>query len=402
MKLDKNLVYKFINKPNMNFNHLILSMIYVPMLNANSFTLYSYLFSELHSTFIVYSERKITELLRILNLDMNDFDLARKDLESLNLIKTFFDKDSDIIYFEIFEPLDFETFISNKKILSILINLIGQREFDKLQLIFAHSKPLPKYENISENLDKFFDSKKIECDYSFDFDELYKKISLTTSIPVKFTDDSKKIIDKYYLSHKLSLSEIEKCIYDAVIKKDDYFLVCENLLDNVLSSLILNSKNLDIFNKAKINRNKNIFIEKASIADLHAIFNDYKKFSSEQYFSSITKCDITIEEKNIIDKLKTKFNLPDVLINIMIDHSLNKTHGRLNEIYLFKVAKSFNISSIYTVEEAYNYLMDNTAKKNTKKPITLAEQPRDNNEKSHSLKNDNNQFVDDEIVEIKW
>ncbi|MEG2198273.1 MAG: hypothetical protein RRZ34_00265, partial [Malacoplasma sp.] len=254
MKLDKNLVYKFINKPNMNFNHLILSMIYVPMLNANSFTLYSYLFSELHSTFIVYSERKITELLKILNLDMNDFDLARKDLESLNLIKTFFDKDSDIIYFEIFEPLDFETFISNKKILSILINLIGQREFDKLQLIFAHSKPLPKYENISENLDKFFDSKKIECDYSFDFDELYKKISLTTSIPVKFTDDSKKIIDKYYLSHKLSLSEIEKCIYDAVIKKDDYFLVCENLLDNVLSSLILNSKNLDIFNKAKINR----------------------------------------------------------------------------------------------------------------------------------------------------
>lgn len=402
MKLNENFGYRFVNKPNLNFNHLILSKIYMPMLNSQAFSLYYYLLSELQSSFIIYSENKIGNILKTLNLSQDNFETARKNLESLNLIQTFFDSNSNSVYFEIFSPLNFETFILNKKLLSILINLIGQREFDKLELIFGESKPLPNYANVSEKLDVFFPNEKADTIYSFDFEDIYRRLSKTTSLNVYFSDKSKKIIDSYYLEYKLSLNEIEKCLYDSIIKKDDILHVCDNLLEMQLSSLISNSKNIAIFNKTKINRNKNIFIEKSSISSLHAIFNDYRKFGSEQYFSSITKDDISDEEKNIFAKLRNKFNLPDILINVMVDYSLNKTYGKLNEKYLLKVAKSFNASSISTIEEAYDYLTNNFSNKNPINTNSNTKINLNNNENECSLIKDNFELIDDEIVEIEW
>lgn len=401
MKLSENFIYKFINKPNLNFNHLILSKIYMPMLNAQAFSLYYYLSSELKSSFIIYSDSKIEKILKILNLTKDEFELARKNLESLNLIQTFFDSDSNSVYFEIFEPLSFETFISNRKLLSILIDLIGQREFDKLELIFSDSKPSSNYKNFSEKLDTFFLDKKINLVYSFDFEEIYRRISKMTSQNVYFSEESKKKIDHYYLEFKLSLNEIEKCLYDSIIIKDNDLHVGETLLETQLSSLVSNFKNISIINKIKINRNKNIFIEKSSISDLHVIFNDYKKFDSEQYFSFITKDDITKEEQDTIIKLRNKFHLPDFLINIMIDYSLNKTHTKLNEKYLIKVAKSFNVSSISTIEEAYDYLTN----LNNKKSETVNNKIKKDLSKKESeclLIKESPEFIDDEIVEIKW
>lgn len=402
MELDENFVYKFINKPNLNFNHLILTKIYMPMLNSQAFSLYYYLSSELQSSFIIYSENKIINILEILNLSKDDFELARKNLESLNLIQTFFDSNSNNIYFEIFEPLNFETFISNKKMLSVLINLIGQREFDKLELIFSESKPLSSYKNFSEKLDVFFANKKMDLIYSFDFEEIYRRISRMTSLNVYFSEQSKKIIDSYYLEFKFSLNEIENCLYNSVINKDNILHVCENLLEMHLSSLVSDSKNIAIINKTKINRNKNIFIEKTSISDLHAIFNDYRKFGSEQYFSFITKDDINSEERDTIMKLRNKFHLPDILINIMIDYSLNKTYGKLNEKYLLKVAKSFSVSSISTIEEAYDYLTNNFTNKILKNNNNESKINLNKKENEYISIKDNSEFIDDEIVEIKW
>ncbi|MDE5949304.1 MAG: hypothetical protein K2G54_00325, partial [Malacoplasma sp.] len=65
----------------------------------------------------------------------------------------------------------------------------------------------------------------------------------------------------------------------------------------------------------------------------------------------------------------------DSIINIMIDFSIRKTHNELNSKYLYKMAKSFNIENIDSLNKAYDFLFnwDNKVKSNYSKEIKKEE-----------------------------
>ncbi|MDE5545018.1 MAG: DnaD domain protein, partial [Malacoplasma sp.] len=112
--------------------------------------------------------------------------------------------------------------------------------------------------------------------------------------------------------------------------------------------------------------NNKLFIEKFSISDLNIIFKNYQNLKPEQFLTSLTMEDLTENEIEIINKLRNKYSIADSMINIMIDFSIRKTHNELNSKYLYKMAKSFNIENIDSLNKAYDFLFnwDNKIKNN--------------------------------------
>ena len=67
-----------------------------------------------------------------------------------------------------------------------------------------------------------------------------------------------------------------------------------------------------------------------------------------------------------INTLRNIYHLNDSLINLMIDFSLNKTHGYLNPTYLYKMAKTANAFNLLDIKLLYQYLTTKKSKTQNK------------------------------------
>lgn len=365
--------YKYVYSPDFYVNQILLSKVYLPLMSPKALALYNFMNSEL----MMYNSTKfftnnIASIFRYLNLNKKDeFEDARKNLEALKLLKTFFDKKTNTFYFQLLEPEKFEKLIENKKIEQTLINAIGENEYHKLKTQFLSSFLLNEYENISESFDDYFSNKEIGSnEFEFNFEKLYKSISQTSSLSIDISDVKEEIND-YFVNNDVSYENIEKAIYNSIVRENDKFIVSKSLFINEMNLYNNVVNKLEFMDKLTINRNKEIFINKSSNDMLTKVFFDYKNLKPEQYLSAILKSPISKEEQEIIDELRKTYFINDSLINIMVDFSIDKTHHKLNAKYLAKVARSFNLENIKTVESAYEYLMSNNKDYKNKKSEML-------------------------------
>ena len=82
----------------------------------------------------------------------------------------------------------------------------------------------------------------------------------------------------------------------------------------------------------------------------------------------------------------------------MIDFSIRKTHSELNSKYLYKMARSFNVKNIDSLNKAYDFLFnwDNKIKKeNSKKEVQDEEKKlkKFDNLKKEDIENDSDYQV---------
>lgn len=368
MSFNCNFEYNYIFKSDFNPNISIVSKIYMPFLSKNAFCLYSYMCEEVKNfSSVKFFKNKIKEIVFLLGMTNEEFQEAKESLEAYGLLKTFLSKDQKI-YFEIFEPLKIQDFLSNKMLVNNLKTKIGDELTNKIISQYSENMIYSELEDITIDQDCYFEKNNLKNKNDFDFEKLFKNISLVSKSYIYFSDEVKNEINNFYKNYKLSENEIEKCVYSAIVSSNDGYIVDLNLIQKELSDLTSKDLN-EIKTIVKLNHNKKIFIEKSSIETLTSVFNNYKNFNSEQFLSLISLEDLTDENRKIIKLLRTKYNFADFLINIMIDYSIRKTHGSLNEKYITKMAKSFFINSIESLDEAYEFLLNWDNKNESSKKI---------------------------------
>ena len=119
-----------------------------------------------------------------------------------------------------------------------------------------------------------------------------------------------------------------------------------------------------------------MFLEQIKEEEIEDVFNSYRNFNSEQYYSIIKKTPLTSEEIEIIQTLRTTYKIDDSLINLMIDYSLLKTRGILNKKYITKMAQTANNLNLLTLVNMYRYLITKhpapKIKKAEKKPAEFS------------------------------
>lgn len=366
MSYSFNFEYKYIFKSDFNPNIGFLSKLYLPFINKDAFCLYS-LMCEEHKNFHAtrFFKNKALEIANLLCLNEQEFELAKNSLEAFGLLKTFL-SDDKVIYFELFEPLAYASFIQNELFIKNLENKIGKDALLKLQSQYESFSIPETLTEVTVNQEEFLNNTNFCAGNSFNFENLYKNISKVCKLAFTIDQETKAVINNYYVDYKLSESEIEKCVYSSIVKENGEFVVNKSLITKELNDLT--SKSFEnIKNILKINHNKKIFMEKSSLEDLNVIFKNYRNFSSEQFYNALTCEEVEENELEIFSTLRNKYLLTDQFINMMVDFSIRKTHGQLNAKYLYKMARSFKLENIETLHDAYDFLISWDNKKTVSK-----------------------------------
>lgn len=351
MKIN-NFVYAYGNKVNSYLNYDILFKIYLPLLSGNALKLFMHMFEESKKS--ISLQKSFSDLLNILSFSETEFSVARQNLEALNLLKTYENKESHII-FCLMNPLSFNDFVSDEMRKNVLINKIGNESFNDLLNSYQENKVSLEYENKSVSFNEFFD---LNNQKTFDFDKLICELSHDTGFEIIFNDQVKEIINNYYLNNKFTFEAITDIVIKSIISVDGNLSVCEKELkhnfDQELKSNII------------IKRNPTIFSNNVLEDDLNQAFSIYFSVKPEEFLSSISNNEVNEKEISIFNELRNKYCLSDEIINLMIDFSIEKTHYELNLKYLSKMARSFKISNIDSLQKAYEFLLNWNTKQSTK------------------------------------
>ena len=356
-----NLIFSIIKKHDFSIDYKSLYDLYTPIIGSDATNLYINLSNEYDK--LLQIGIKFTDansFLTSLNINDERFLEIRNMLEAIGLIKTYVDQNEpDNYYFELISPLSFEKFIDNQKYRHLLLNKIDQAGYEKLEYLYSNNVIPENLVNISASFEQVFNNQnQLKEIYQFNFERLYSALIADSHQTIILSTKVKQIIESFFSSYNLSTNDIQYCVHQSIVKNDNNeFTVDENLLQLNLKKFVNFSKNVNVFEQAKVNRNSQMFLEQIKEEEIEDVFNSYRNFNSEQYYSIIKKTPLAPAEIEIIQTLRTTYKIDDSLINLMIDYSLLKTRGILNKKYITKMAQTANNLNLLTLVNMYRYLI---------------------------------------------
>lgn len=299
-----------------------------------------------------------------LHIDTNQLITAKDKLEAIGLLQTFVScstSNNKIFIFLLRPALQFDHFITNPKLKSLLISSIGLTNFEFMQYKNSHDYQINDSIEITKSFDSVFEDKQLQNIPEIDFEKLYLNIQKTTSLTITIDQTSKQIIQDVYRKYHISLKDIEMLIYDSIYSIDNNNVVDPNLLLQNFNKFFSGNVTTTF---SSITRNSKIFYGQLTTNEEQTIVNDYKVINPQLYLASIFKRSLDEKEKRLISLLKTQYHLNDETINVIIDFSLFKTNGKLNKKYILKTANSINglglVRALDVVNHFKNALIDNT------------------------------------------
>lgn len=353
-----NYLFSIVKRYDFSLNYRSLYDLYLPIIGNKGINFYISLLNEADK--IIFNNiqfNEINEFLKTNKLSIQDFYSIRLKLEAIGLINTYYDSSQNKYWYQLNEPLKFDQFINNQKLRHLLIREIGIDNYEKLEYTYNNNHYPRNIVDITVKFDQVFHDEEIKSIYEFNFEQLYANVSLKTHTNIVLDELTKKIIESYFKNYNLNLNEIEHVLYQSFLKnQDNQFYVDTDLLNLNFKKYVTNTNNLNVFKQVSINRNTKMFYENLDKNEIENIFSSYRSLNSEQYYSAIKKTALTNEEKSIISILRKTYALDDSIINLMIDFSLTKTNGKLNRLYLTKMAQTANALNLLELGNLYAYL----------------------------------------------
>lgn len=361
------LYYEVLNSNCFNPSIMLINQLYRPVIGTIATEIYKYLQETNHLKKITRNQKSsLISICKSLSISIDEFHLERKKLEAMSLLKTFYDKLNKVIFFEIQEPLSFHDFIINKRFYNLLCQRLGNEEIDRLEFSLANKKNFISNHEITANIIDIFPNDKFN-QYSFNFILLYENIHKIIKEVWILDNEAKDIIENYYKNHRLLFDKILHICFASIITDDKK----RNIINH--ENLILNfDYEVTLVNSIRdneiicLNRDKAIFYKEIENTTSSPIFLDYKNNSSEKYLTSIKKDNLDNGEILLISKCRKQYQISDDVLNMTVDYSIYRTHGKINVIYIEKTIKTiigFNLKSINDVYKYFLSLSRKTFKK---------------------------------------
>ena len=377
-----------INKTVLHEDRRILISLYQPLIGSTAIGLYYTLWTFLDHFECLSDELEHHMILNSMMITINEFNDARKKLESVGLIKTYakYDKINNYIY-EIFSPLSASEFLNHPIFSMALLNALGEKEYKKTVEFFkVPNVDLSKYQNITS---KFTDSftfgsdniREIEINnlrkrntndivltpkvnvenvISFIPDELLNKKAVTSA-------DKKLIINLSYIFNydEGNLIELvrnsltDKHIIDKKLLKANALKYYE--FDNVgkLPSLIYKTQPDSLKNKTEgFNKNDKMI-------HIFETTSPYDFISSKYKSGTPSSSDL-----KIISYLLVDLELTPGVTNVLVDFVLKINNNKLTKAYVDTIASQWKKKNIQTVKEAMELAKEEYHKKSSKKYVS--------------------------------
>ena len=341
-------------------DRLVLQLLYLPILKADSCTVYD---SLLRSVPFVEKEGFFThdDLLSDLGFDAARYLKARERLEAIGLLDTFRkEEDGQVLYvYHLLPPASPKKFFKDPILLNLLLQNISQKRFSRLKGFFKVSDTIRTDGYLSVNSDfkdvfslKLQDSQ--ELDGNSMMDKKYKSLS---------TFD-KDILFDYLKASNVSVDIIQKdldeiistCTLYGIDEKKAFELVIRNLDSEenfYYGNFLKDVRSLNKYQRLDEKNKEKAFLGKGNSSKKVKVFSSY---TPKEYLQAFFHAEPEAFMLKEIEKIKRNYAFDNGVINVLLDYSLKKTNREFNNIFIEKVASSLSANEISDCYSAMVFL----------------------------------------------
>ena len=365
--------YIVVNKSLLNDNdRLILTMLYQPIVGSIAISLYFTLWADLNKTAIMSNEYTHHHLMNTMSLKLDDIISARKKLEAIGLLKSYYKigQINNYVY-EIYSPLSSNEFFTNPLLSSALLSSIGKKEYQSLLSYYKIPKiNMSEFENITTSFSDIYkmcineeaiesnvkkkDKLDLVIDDVVDFNFIISSMPKGICNLNTFTSSMKKLINRLSYLYEEYMGSFEQLWNDS--KSIDICIKDGN--KDFENELKKNCKNYYSFE----NKNPPKLIYKSSNKKIDT--KDIKNIKERliECFECTTPYDFltakyggakpTSKDVNLIESLLVDQQLNPGVVNVLIDYVLRINDKKLNKNFVEAIASQWKLSNINTVSEA--------------------------------------------------
>ena len=378
--------YTVINRTILTDNdRKILTMLYQPIIGANSVNLFFTLWMDLDKGEFMSVEENHHHLMTSTSLNINEIISGREKLEAVGLLKTFFkenENENSYIY-ELFSPLSPSEFFAHPILNVVLYNSVGKKEYERIVNYFKVPRIiLNDYEDITKSFNEVFESTPsttfenniqniktnnklgLNIENVVDYDLLISSMPKETINEKTFTKEIKKLINDLCLIYNLSIDEIKNIILSSLNEKGiiDKTMFRKNARNyyqfennGKLPSLIY--QNQPEYLRSPIGKDS----KRAKMIYTFETISPYNYLKSKNNGAKPTDRDI-----KIIENLRVDLELSPAVINVLIDYCLRVNNNKLNKNLIETIASQWKRLNIETAEDAMNQALKESKKKTNK------------------------------------
>ena len=379
-----------------NINNFVseLHLLYLPLVESDAIKLYQFL-----ATKIVSEEKLSQEFLHFdisdhLFLTINEIFLARKKLEAIGLLETYFRKTSskNQYFYKVKEPLSFAEFFENPALCQLLKNKIGDLQYNFIRKKYRRNiVSFSSFENLTAKFtdvytNDYYDSYSFENiqkaykglnydNYSFDIAKL--NYLLTNSYLDNLLDNTvvkEKVISLAHL-YKASVADMAKAIEKSIKNDASNPEIDFELLSDHLVQLFVNVKKQDVpklenmldRNILESTKEEKLTVEEKFVREVDNM--SYVDFLNKRFGIILS----TVDGRNI-SNLQSKYNFPTGVLNILLEHAIRNSNSNSipNFNYMDKIASEWSGKKFLGAQDAILYIR--TTQKDYKKTQTPKKQ----------------------------
>lgn len=369
----------------------ILTYLYAPLLKTQAYSLYMYLNVESMRMRHFHQPCAISRLTMALNLDLEELDQARKTLEGLSLLKSYY-KESEgqgVYIFHLMSPLGVNAFFRNQILAGLLQKTIGIEEYTKTKNYFRSGlEKITEYEEVTSRFEDVF------------------TIDLSQNNPLRHDsgyqeEESERPIIHYDLTLFYETLKDYQVPMKIVTRNEDTIKQIATLYAIDQLSLALMVK--DAIGEGKFNRKS--LVEQAkryysadSVSSLKEVYHTQPiQHASPQtnndslnkhfrYLETISPYQLlknkqggkepALHDLNVAESLMA-MGLTPAVTNMLIEYVLGRSNGRLDKNYCETIGASWVRKGLKSARDAYqevhNSKPQQVMKKTTKKKVTQPE-----------------------------
>ena len=348
----------------------ILTMLYQPVIGSLPIMLYFSLWSDLDKSEIISTELTHHHLITNMHISLEEIVEARKKLEAIGLLKTFYKEENINNYiYQLYSPISANDFFNHHILNVVLYTNLGKKDYHHLKSYFKiprintssyeditasfsevfKSVPLTSYEVINDNIRKK-NIQKLNINTDFDFEFLIESTPTNIDKNKVFTKEIKELILELSFLYDLDVMKIKDIIPTSLnergtINKDEFRKNCRNYYQfenkGLLPSVIYNQQ--PEYLKTPTGDNS----KRAKMIYTFETISPYELLKSKNNGSEPTNRDLKLTEDLIIN-----YSLKPGVVNVLIDYILKTNNNKLTRALAETIAGQWQRLNIETVDEA--------------------------------------------------
>lgn len=343
------------------YDYSVLPNLYQPLIGTDAMSLYFSLWSDLNDNQDQISHTHY-HLTSKMNTSIKELVEARKLLEGIGLLKTYYDAEHNAYYYLLYAPLDSEAYFNHPVLSVLLYSALGKVEYEKVRDLFTLNKvSLTNMEDISASTTEVF---KITTEPLLKQNVSFKKHQsgelkiidlvdleiLKTTLQDNLNDDLIKLLNQLAYVYNLDTLALTNILKQSISPRGtvsklelrkrarSYY---QNLHGGELPTVIKRTQ--PEYLKTPIGDTD----KRAKMIYVFENTTPYTFLASKSNFTEPTARDLRLLESLLVDQ-----NLKPGVVNVLLDYVLRTNNNKLSRSLVETIAGQWVRLKIETVPKA--------------------------------------------------